>query len=163
MNPCNDHFQFMQQCHLVLIVQQETVLPPSDHDCFETLAPSGDHCFTETEAPSSDHYCIDIVMPSSDHCYTETVPPSSDHCCTKKMAPPSDHLHTKRTEQRKVTGEKTFTKSLGPWPPSPPLATPDRLTQMHYPGLAHISRRMWTEWLTTTKRVMRGFHASSLK
>ena len=119
MNPCNDHFQMMQQCHLVLIVQ-ETVQPPSDHDCFETLAPSGDHCFTETETPSSDHYCIDIVMPSSDHCYTETVPPSSDHCCTKKMAPPSDHLHTKRTEQRKLTGEKTFTKSLGAMAPVAP-------------------------------------------
>ena len=78
VNPSSDHFH------------NDALVPPSDH-CRtetvlrpETLAPSGDHCFTGT-GPSSDHYCIDILVPSS------------DHYCTKKVAPPSDHLHTKRT------------------------------------------------------------------
>ena len=53
----------------------------SDHYCIDTVAPSGDHCFTDTVAPSSDHYCIDIVVPSSDHCYTETLPTF----CSKKL------------------------------------------------------------------------------
>ena len=36
-------------------------MPPSDHYCIETVAPSGDH------------HGIDRVVPSSDHCCTETV------------------------------------------------------------------------------------------
>ena len=31
----------------------------------------------------------------------------------RTVAPPSDHLHTKRTQQRKLIGEKTFIKSWG--------------------------------------------------
>ena len=74
--------------------------------CIDTVAPSGDQCFTDTEAPSSDIYCTDIVVPSSDHCNNEIVPPSGYHYCTMKVAPPTDHSHPKRTKQRQLIGEK---------------------------------------------------------
>ena len=110
VNPSSCHFHTDAVVTSSDHCRTETVLPPRDHYCIDTVAPSGDH------------YCIDIVVSSSDHCYTDTVPPSSDHYGTTKVAPPSDHLHTKRTQQRKLFGEKTFTKSVwGAWPPRPPL------------------------------------------
>ena len=98
VNPSSDHFP------------TDAVVTSSDHCCTETVLAPSDHYCIDTVAPSGDHYCIDIVGPSSDHCRTDTVPPSSDHYGTTKVAPPSDHLHTKRALQRKLFGEKTFTK-----------------------------------------------------
>ena len=74
----------------------DTVVPSSDQ-CFTEavgLLPPSDHYCIETVAPSGDHYGIDLVVPSSDHCCIETVPPSSDYHGTTKIAPLSDHLHT---------------------------------------------------------------------
>ena len=94
-------------------IKCDIVTPSSDHFHTDAVVPSSDHCRTETVLPPSDHYLIETVAPSGDHYDTETVPPSSDHHGTMKVAPPSDHLHTKRTLQRKLIGEKTFTKSVG--------------------------------------------------
>ena len=107
VNPSSDHFH------------TDAVVPSSDHCHTETVLPPIDRYCIETVAPSGDFYCIDIVVPSSDHCRTETVPPSCDHYGT------SDHLHTKRTQQRKLIGEKKHSPKVGGnGPRGPPLAMP---------------------------------------
>ena len=96
LHPSRDHFHADAAVPSSDNCRIETVMPPSDQYCIDIVAPSG----------PGGHYCIDIVVPSSDHCCTDTLQPSSEQYGNTIVAPHSDHLHTKRTQQRKLIGEK---------------------------------------------------------
>ena len=57
VNPSSDHFLTDAVVPPILIIAAltETILPPSDHYCIKTEAPSGDHYGTPKIAQPSDH------------------------------------------------------------------------------------------------------------
>ena len=81
---------------------------------------------------------------------SDTVPPSSDHYGTTKVAPPSDHLHTKRTQQRKLFGEKNIQEKFfgGHGPRGPPLAT------LPSSGVAIFNWSGFFVWIGMVKNVL---------